>query len=240
MSAKSLGFCFDEKKLKQNIKLLLSTQTETKRFPCLRTTHSFDVVSNMRKTFQILVIFLIFSCSEQKYKTIDFDRFEITVPENWNKYERNGIDSYVGGIITDKKDTLKFDFGRYSADISTDFPMVYNQETLAELTKKERELLPNTKHLITEDWSNIDLRDYLKYGVEYDTIACFRAKIITPTNKGYGGTGIYIDSLTGGGEDNNKIGIGFYGWYLNKETHAEFIKALKTLRFEKYCSQQNL
>ena len=34
VSAKSLGFCSGNKNLKQNKKLLLRAQTETKKFPC--------------------------------------------------------------------------------------------------------------------------------------------------------------------------------------------------------------
>ena len=194
-------------------------------------------MSNMNKPLSILISLLICSCASLKYKTIDFGAFEITVPEKWNKYERKGIDSYVGGIITDKRDTLKFDYGWYSGDISTDFPMVYDKESLAELSKREKELLPQTKHLIVEDlfYSNVDFKEYLKYNVEYDTIECFPAKIITPKNKGYGGTGIYIDSLSGSRIDYNKTKLSFYGWYLNDKTQKEFIKALKTLRFEDKC-----
>jgi hypothetical protein len=187
----------------------------------------------MRKTLSILILLLTFSCTQRKYKTIDFGQFEINVPENWNEYERKGIDSYVGGIITNTNDSLKFDFGRYSADLSTqDLPMVYDSIGLAELTKKELELLPKTKHLIVDDLfkTNVDYKEYLKYQFEFDTIDCFKAKIITPTNKGYGGTGIYIDSLNG-----KDLSIGFYGWYLNDEVQSEFIKALKTLKFKKYC-----
>jgi hypothetical protein len=191
----------------------------------------------MNKPLSILILLLICSCASQKYKTIDFGQFIITVPEKWNKYERKGIDSYVGGMITDKNDTLTFDLGRYSGDVSTDFPMVYNEETLAELSSRERNLLPKTKHLITEDWSSedIDLRDYLKYDVEYDTIACFKVKIIRPRNKGFGASGIYIDSLSGIKKKYDKIKFNFYGKFLSDKTQTEFIKALKTLRFEKYC-----
>ncbi|KGK31412.1 hypothetical protein [Cellulophaga sp. E6(2014)] len=186
----------------------------------------------MKKPISILILLLICSCASPKYKTIDFGQFKITVPEKWNKYERKGIDSYVGGIITNENDSLKFDFGRYSADlIRSDYPMVYDSIGLVELSKKERELLPETKHLIVDSLSgDIDFKKYLQYQFEYENIDCFEAKIITPRNKGYGGTGVYIDSLNG-----NNLRIGFYGWYLKDETQAEFIKALKTLRFEKYC-----
>ena len=197
----------------------------------------------MKKLLSIIIVLLISSCAKRNYKTIDFGQFRITVPEKWNKFESNGIDSYVGGIITNDNDTLKFDFGRYSGDLSkNDYPMVYDSIGLAELTKKERELLPKTKHLIVEDLfqADVDFREYLQYQTELDSIDCFKAIIITPRNKGYGGTGIYIDSLTGSKEKYNKIGIGFYGWYLNEKTQSEFIKALKTLRFEKYCGQHRV
>jgi len=192
----------------------------------------------MKKPLSILILILIFSCSGRKYKTIDFGQFQITVPENWHKYKSNGIDSYVGGIITNTNDSLNFDFGMYSGDLSkSDFPMVYDSIGLAELTKKELELLPKTKHLIVEDlfYADVNFKEYLQYQFVFDSVDCFRAKIITPRNKGFGGTGIHIDSLTGSKENYDKIGIGFYGWYLNDKVQAEFIKALKTLKFEKYC-----
>ncbi len=191
----------------------------------------------MRKTLSILILLLIFSCTQREYKTIDFGQFEITVPENWNKYEAKGIDSYVGGIITETNDTLDFDFGMYSGDLSrSDFPMVYDSLGLAELTKKELELLPKTKHLIVDSITgDIDFKEYLQYQFEYDSIDCFQAKIITPRNKGFGGTGIYIDSLTGTKRNFDKIKFGFYGFYLEEKVQTEFLKALKTLKFKKYC-----
>jgi len=86
----------------------------------------------MKKLLSIIILILICSCKSPKYKIIDFGQFEITVPEKWNKYEKTGIDSYVGGIITNNNDTLNFDFGMYSADLSkSDFPMVYDSIGLA-------------------------------------------------------------------------------------------------------------
>lgn len=198
----------------------------------------FIICEPVKKTLSILVLMLIFSCSKSNYKTIDFGQFEITVPENWNKYEAKGIDSYVGGIITNTNDSLSFDFGMYSGDLSkSDFPMVYDSTRLAELIKKELKLLPKTKHLIVRDLfhADVDFKEYLQYQFVFDSIDCFRAKIITPRNKGFGGTGIYIDSLAGTQRNYNKIRFNFYGWYLNDKVQGEFLKALKTLKFEKYC-----
>ena len=202
-----------------------------------RTVFIRDVVSNtntpVKNKLLLIITLLIFSCSTTEYKTIDFDQFQIAVPGDWNKYELKGIDSYVGGIITDTNDTLTFDLGRYSGDISEDLPMVYESESLTDLTKKERELLPDTKHLIIEDWSeatDVNLREYLKYKWDHDTVGGFPAKIITPTNKGFGASGIYIDSLRG--YNQSKVKFNFYGFYLPEKTQAEFLQALKTIKFE--------
>ncbi|MCL5247748.1 hypothetical protein M4I21_18210 [Cellulophaga sp. 20_2_10] len=193
----------------------------------------------MKKTLSIIILLLFFSCSNRSDKIINFGKFKITVPESWTKYDRKGIDSFVGGIITDTKDTLNFDYGRYSGDASRDLPMVYDKESLAELSEKERELLPHTKHLIVDDIfeSNVDPKEYLKYDTEFDTIACYKTKIIKPKNKGFGVTGIYIDSLFGSKLEYNKVRFNFYGYYLSDKTQAEFIKALKTLSFEN-CNEK--
>ena len=180
----------------------------------------------------LIIAVLTLSCSTTYYETLDFGKFKITVPDNWQKYEMQGLDSYVGGIVTDKGDTLIFDLGWYSGDISEDLPMVYDADRLSELTRKERELLPKTKHLIVDDLfpTDVDMRDYLKYKWELDTIDGFPAKVITPTNSGFGGSGIYIDSLSSG--NSNKGKFSFYGFHLTDKTQADFLKALKTLQFE--------
>lgn len=180
---------------------------------------------------------LIVSCnSKPEPKTIDFESFEITVPENWHKFEMKGTDSNVGGIITDQKDTLIFDIGWYSGDESkNDIPLVYDKKGYAELTKKEKELLKKAKHLIVDSISgNIDFRQYLTQKFEIQKFDCFQGKLITPINKEYGTTGLYIDSL--GGSDKNKTRMSFYGQNLNEKTKEEFILALKSIKLKEYCN----
>lgn len=196
----------------------------------------------MKNIFAILILLLFLSCQKSNYKTVDFDVFEITVPSSWKKHEINGIDSYVGGLISDEKDTLIFDLGWYSPDVSDNtFPMVFDPNRLAELTEKERGLLPNTNHLIVDSLSaEIEYSKYPKYQVEYDSVDCFKVKLITPRNKGFGATGIYIDSIAGGDTSYNRVKFGFYGNHLTDSTQTEFIKALRSIKFKKYCSQQGL
>ncbi|MGW9685471.1 hypothetical protein [Flagellimonas sp. 2504JD1-5] len=192
----------------------------------------------MRKTLSILILFLILSCEKSDYKTIDYDVFAITVPKNWSEYEINGIDSYVSGLITDKNDTLIFDLGWYSPDLTKNPEvLVFEQSEYAEFGDKQKKQLENVKHLVIEDFltAEYDAKDYFKYEYELDSIDCFVAKFIKPRNKGFGASGIYIDSLKGGGPNSNKTSLSFYGNSLSDSTQMEFFKALKSIKLTKYC-----
>lgn len=189
----------------------------------------------MRKL--LLVLFVVsLSCERSDTKVIDFDTFDMTVPDTWKKLNLQGLDSYVGGIMTETNDTLIFDLGFYSGDVSeNDLPMVYDSIRLSELTKFERVLLPTTNHLIVDSLTlDIDYKRYRKYKVSFDTIDCFRAKIITPVNKRFGASGIYIDELKKSEFDN--VRFSFYGFNLRDSVQQKFLEALKSLNFKKYCN----
>lgn len=189
--------------------------------------------------YLVFSLFLIVSCkTETELKTIDFESFEITVPQNWNKFEMRGTDSYVGGLITEQKDTLIFDIGSYSGDVMKhDFPLVYDKEGYSELSKNDKERLNKAKHLIVDSISgNIDFKKYLTQKFVPHKIDCFQGKLITPINKEFGTTGLYIDSLKGSEKEYNKIKMSFYGRNLKEKTEKEFIKALKTIKLKEYCN----
>lgn len=190
----------------------------------------------------ILVLILIISCKPKlEFKTIDFGDFEITVPNQWNKLEFRGTDSYVGGIITPQKDSLIFDIGLYAGDVTEyDFPLVFDKRSYAELSKKEKELLRKTKHLIVDSLSgDIDFAKYPRHKFILYPIDCFKAKLITPTNVEFGTTGIYIDSLKGSSKDFTKIKMYFYGNNLKEKTQKQFLDALKTIKLKEYCHIKN-
>lgn len=192
--------------------------------------------------YLVFSLFLIVSCkTKTEFKKIDFESFEITVPQNWNKFEMKGIDSYVGGIITEQKDTLIFDIGLYSGDVMKhDFPLVYDKTGYAELSKKEKELLKKAKHLVVDSISgDIDFKKYLTQKFVMQKIDCFQGKLITPINKEFGTTGLYIDSLKGSKKEFNKTTMSFYGQNLKEKTEKEFIEALKTIKFKGYCNEAN-
>ncbi len=193
----------------------------------------------MKKTLPILLLLLLFSCDNSEYKTIDFGSFEITVPRNWKKYEQKGIDSYVGGLITNEEDTLSFDLGWYSGDLTRNMELlVFNKTEYSKLSKKHKSELENVKHLIVENYftSNYDPKDYHKYDFIEDSVNCFGAKFIFPRVKGFGYSGIFIDSLKGDGETEYKTSMSFYGRDLSDATREKFFNALKNMRLTKYCN----
>ncbi|MBF8149384.1 hypothetical protein ITJ86_05715 [Winogradskyella sp. F6397] len=192
----------------------------------------------MRKTLSILILLLILSCDKSENKTIDYGAFEITVPKSWSEYEIKGIDSYVSGLITDKNDTLIFDLGWYSPDLTKNPEvLVFEQSEYAEFSDKQKKQLENVKHLVIEDFltAEYDAKDYFKYEYKLDSIDCFVAKFIKPKNKGFGASGIYIDNLKNGRPNSNKTSLSFYGNNLSDSTQTEFFKALKSIKLTEYC-----
>ena len=53
------------------------------------------------------------------WKTINTGEFAVDVPENWMFNRLPGIDSHVG-LLTNKKDSLVFDYGLYSNKLEVD------------------------------------------------------------------------------------------------------------------------
>ena len=81
---------------------------------------------NLKNIFfssMLLCLVALSSCAtdentEQRFllenpKTLEFQNFSIDVPQDWNGFIQQGIDTYVGGF-TNKIDTLYFDFGYFS------------------------------------------------------------------------------------------------------------------------------
>ena len=71
----------------------------------------------MKKIISVIFICItINACSKKQdrvaNKTIDYETFSIVLPSNWKPVELVGIDSYVGGFLTTKGDTIIFDYGR--------------------------------------------------------------------------------------------------------------------------------
>lgn len=76
------------------------------------------------RSFVFIPVVLLFSCSDYSSKlksyTLNFGSFTIETPEHWKKIKAQGIDSYIGKIAIDSKDTLWFDLGWYSNTLTED------------------------------------------------------------------------------------------------------------------------
>lgn len=134
-------------------------------------------------------------------QVLDFGKFTLQAPKQWTKIKEQGIDSYVGRIAIDSKDTLEFDLGWYSNDL------------------KEHDI----KNLDNPDTTLFINR------ISWDTIAGYRTKISTPKISGKGLTGIYIDSLRKQGDNVTKFNL--MGENLSSKNQEDFLTAVKTLKF---------
>jgi hypothetical protein len=74
--------------------------------------------------FQLFIILLatLLSCNDtsptNQNQTLDFGSFTIETSGGWTKIEAQGIDSHIGKIAIDATDTLAFDLGWYSNDLT--------------------------------------------------------------------------------------------------------------------------
>jgi hypothetical protein len=157
-------------------------------------------------------IFILNSCISSRQaattQTLTFSShfasFTIDTPIDWKKIKVQGVDSYIGRIAIGANDTIEFDLGYYSNNLTEHEP---------------------------DDFDGDDYSRYAKSKVSWSTINKYNAKIVTPKKFGIGISGIYIDSLWKEGYD--KVKFNLFGENLTKTNQKIFFKAIKTLRFSK-------
>ena len=134
---------------------------------------------------------------------MDFETFTIEVPKNWVAIKEKGIDSYVGRIAIDNRDTLSFDLGWYSNDLKEEFSFGEDTAGLEKRLKSKRseEIVDNKK-----------------------------AIIVKPKKTGIGITGIYIDSLWTAGSGIDKFQLN--GHNLRPENERTLLNAIRTIKFQ--------
>jgi hypothetical protein len=145
---------------------------------------------------------------------MDFGVFSLQVPVTWTKLNSEEIDSYSGRIAIDLKDTLSFDLGLYSNNLSEIQVVILDGKTV------------------------IDPDKFRKTNISWDTVDGHISKIVYPVRSGLGVTGIYIDSLSTNSSGTVKFNL--YGVDLKPINERLFLQSLKTLKFHnlKYHSSQ--
>jgi hypothetical protein len=179
-----------------------------------------------------IFIFGLIACNSQEHKadtkTLDLGAFTIVTPQSWTKIEQHGIDSYVGAIAIDNKDTLSFDLGLYSNNLYEYDPTILDSSMMKDIdtTRTNIHEIIFAKHRL-----QVDPDKYRKNNVSWDTIDGHLAKIVCPRQTGIGTTGVYVDSLW-----DSKIGIikfNLYGENLKPENEKKVLEVLQTLKFHK-------
>lgn len=161
-------------------------------------------------------------------KTLDFGSFTIETPHSWTKVEKEGIDSYVGAIALDNKDTLTFDLGWYSNRLYEYDPVFFDSSTIGAI---DTFLVDTSEVIFVKNRMLVDPDRYRKNNVTWDTIDGRKAKIVYPRRSGSGTTGVYIDSLWVSGSSVDRFNL--YGNDLKPENERKVLEALRTLRFYK-------
>ena len=159
-------------------------------------------------------------------QTLDFGSFSIVTPKGWTKINAKGTDSYVGRISIDNTDTIHFDLGWYSNKLSEQEPQIIERSML-----KNMDGFDTSQFIIVDSRHSIDLDNFRKNNISWDSIDGRKAKIVFPINSGVGTTGIYIDSLWQGGLHTDRFNL--YGINLKPANEKLLLQALKTLRFHK-------
>ena len=180
---------------------------------------------------KLLIISIIsaglISCGETRTtsdtKTLDFGAFTLETPMEWTKINERGVDSYVGRIAIDGNDTLEFDLGWYSNDL-TEYQEVKMAGETYYINSYDTSYSPTLVDSANKD-------RVVKSNVTWDTIAGRRAKVLSPIKPGVGTTGIYIDSLWQRGSDVDKFNL--YGTNLRPANEKAVLAAFKTLKFHK-------
>ena len=185
------------------------------------------IFSTMLKFIGTIFILELIACNQRQSeidtKILDFGLFTIETPRSWTKVNAQGFDSYAGDIAIDNSDTLSFDLGWYSDNL-TEYerfePYGKSYYISRYDTSRTSPLLDST-----------DMVKLLKSNVTWDTIDGKLTKVLTPRISGIGITGIYIDSLWQAGP--NTVRFNLYATNLKSSNEKEALKAFRTLKFHK-------
>lgn len=180
-------------------------------------------------SFCITLFIILQSCSNHETKMIDFENFQITIPKYWEKIRLEGIDSNVGGFVTENNDTIIFDYGSYSNPLEEDI-IIFERKFVREIIKENPET--DTLHMtIVSDISKVNQEDFKINKEHFEKISGYQAKIVSPKHSGKGITGIHFDSL--GNSSLGKIKFTLYTQNLNIKNEKELLKAIRTIKLKK-------
>lgn len=186
----------------------------------------------MNRLLATILVIGLTACNQTKpkgdRKTMDFGLFSMETPLSWAAIKEHGLDSYVGRIAIDDRDTISFDLGWYSNRLSEYDPTIPDSSVMAHL---DTAIVDTGEVSFDKNSRKVDPDKYRKNNVLWDTIDGRKAKIVYPRTTGSGTTGVYIDSLWVAGADNDRFNL--YGNNLKLDNEQKLLQALRTLKFHK-------
>ena len=186
----------------------------------------------MKELLAIIIIIGLISCDHSASKgasiTRDFGAFTLETPGTWTAIKEKGIDSYVGRIAIDDKDTLSFDLGWYSNQLYEDDPEIWDSSMIGLI---DTAMIDTSEVIFVKNRMRVDPDKYRKNNVLWDTIDGRQAKIVYPRRPGVGITGVYIDSLWVAGSDVDRFNL--YGVDLMPGNEKKVLEVIRSLKFRK-------
>jgi len=157
------------------------------------------------------------------------------VPNEWYYIKKQGIDSHIGAIVIDKKDTLYFDYGLYSNSLEENFNggeyYISNNDSIFidDLERNKLDTINGPYYKFFARGGKAKLLEFKKNTSYYETICGLNAKIVVPINPGTGMTGIYFENTRA---DKKGLRLQINGNDLSLKNHKAFLKAMKTIKFK--------
>jgi hypothetical protein len=189
----------------------------------------------MKTTFLTIFAILYLTASSENYKVLDLKAFTIQVPENWSYIKMRGIDSYIGAIAIDSKDTLHFDYGLYSNSLEESFNggnyYISNNDSIFidDLKHNKLDTINGPYYKFLARGGKNKLLEFKKDTSYYEMISGLKAKIVIPKNMGTGTTGIFFENTR---TDRKGMRLQISGSNLSLKNHKAFLKAMKTIKFK--------
>ncbi|MFN8348486.1 MAG: hypothetical protein U0X91_26015 [Spirosomataceae bacterium] len=178
----------------------------------------------------IFVQYLLFSCSSEQLKTVEFEDIQITIPKNWNLKKGEGIDSGIWFITSTNNDTIFIDYGKYADS----FEEVIQVRDISRKKEYDSLGIKYPKKMVFSETSAIDEAQglYLKEYFYYDTISGKKAKLGFPKFAKKGRCLLHIPKIDNQG---NKLSI--YISNADEPTQKQILNIFKSIRFK--SSKQN-
>lgn len=188
-----------------------------------------------QKLIHIGFLLIIFSCSQSEIEKYDLGGFTIETKIKLNRVSINGIDSNMTYLISDKGDTIFYDFGIYASNlespIENDRIKVLTLDYVDSLKRWGESL---DEFVFVNSLKNrMPILERLKLHNQYVTkIDGQNARVVETKNVGKGIIGVVFENLKTD-ESGNNITLNFWGRSKNWEKDQQIRMMISSIKIKK-------